>query len=161
MTSNNPLCYSHLLVLPCSDGWVPMSCHTILGCEKNHLFRKQAVISWNNNQHGLCNLLFSGKWCHQKHAIWPHLFTHQTAEVVFSYMYFLTKNTETKCSLANVEGWKEIYSVLEAKNCRCWQASWKACFPEDTFIEKLKGQESIMQTLRGRGFPGPGASQED
>lgn len=58
MTSNNPLCYSHLLVLPCSDGWVPMSCHTILGCEKNHLFRKQAVISWNNNQRGLCNLVF-------------------------------------------------------------------------------------------------------
>ena len=86
VTSNNPLCYSHLLVLPCSDGWMPMSCHTILGCEKNRLFRKQAVISWNNNQHGLCNLLFSGKWCHQKHAVWPHLFTHQTAKVVFSHM---------------------------------------------------------------------------
>ena len=76
-------------------------------------------------------------------------------------LYFLTWFPGTKCSLANVEGWKEIYSVLQAKKCHCWQASWKACFPENAFMEKLTGQGSIMQTLRERGFPGPGASQED
>ena len=76
-------------------------------------------------------------------------------------LYFLTWFPETMCSLANVEGWNEISSVLQAKKRCCWQASWKACFPENAFMEKLTGQGSVMQTLRGTGFPGPGASQED
>lgn len=101
-------------------------------------------------------------FCFQRNGVTKNMLSgHIYLLTKLQKLYFLTKNTETKCSLANVEGWKEIYSVLQAKNCRCWQASWKACFPENTFIEKLKGQESIMQTLRGRGFPGPGASQED